>query len=209
MLYRPLGPGRGAGCPGWGCVVMARCRGGLGPTRGSGVLVHTGLHLFVCNIIITYQITCPCPSIITSSKTGNHCFFFTIRPQLSLVCLWYFVILITAFLPNPLAPCKFDGDKARRMSACPMSLSLPRVQWLWPPQCWCEGATTATAPPHHTSPADQLPSNTADQEDFYPHTSYHLQTHSPAELMIHHGKQTSIKPPHIASTCCSDPQTSD
>ena len=131
MLYRPLGPGRGAGCPGWGCVVMARCRGGLGPTRGSGVLVHTGLHLFVCNIIITYQVTCPCPSIITSSKTGNHCFFFTIRPQLSLVGLWYFVILITAFLPNPLAPCKFDGDKAkaRRMSACPMSLSLPRVQW--------------------------------------------------------------------------------
>ena len=75
MLYRPLGPGRGAGCPGWGCVVMARCRGGLGPAPGSGVLVHTGLHLFVCNIIMTYQITCPCPSIITSSKTGNHCFF--------------------------------------------------------------------------------------------------------------------------------------
>ena len=150
------GPGAGRWLPWLGVCCHGPVQGRTGARTGQR---SVGAH-WAASLRVQYHhnISGHMPMSIHHYKLQNWqpLFFFTIRPQLSLVGLWYFVILITAFLPNPLAPCKFDGDKARRMSACPMSLSLPRVQCCGHRSV---GVRTRAPPPqqhHRTTAARQI-----------------------------------------------------
>ena len=89
--------------------------------------------------------------IIMSSKTGNHC-IFTIRHRHKFRHFWNH---LPPFFPY-LSPRQSSYVLCPILSyvlSYPMSPSLPRVRWLWPPQCWCEDLGPPPPQQHHRTTA--------------------------------------------------------
>ena len=89
--------------------------------------------------------------INTSSKTGNHC-IFTIRHRHKFRHFWNH---LPPFFPY-LSPRQSSYVLCPILSyvlSYPMSPLLPRVRWLWPPQCWCEDLGPPPPQQHHRTTA--------------------------------------------------------